>query len=128
MTYQYVVEERPSTKTIATMVTVIEEARKQIPIDLEDYTFFGIHDTWVYHAVFDTKLCVLCQAKTVPFTYSGIHLRAEFPDLEIESENRIGANVHINCRCYLQRDTPESPPIGPRRVKMVRKLRKVKER
>ena len=118
-------------KMVATMVTIIAEARKQIPLEYEDLTFFSVNDTWVYHAIFDTKLCILCQRKTVPFTYSGLHLRAEFPYLEIETENRIGANVHMprddNCRCYLQRDTPESPDIEPRRVKMKRKLKKVRE-
>lgn len=122
-----VVEKRPTRKKIASIIAAIVEARKQIPLDLEQFTFFSRSDIWIYHAVFDTKLCILCQAKTVPFTYSGLHLRAIFPWLEIEAENRIGAWVHPNCRCFLQRVTDRTHPIAPLKFKMKRKLKKVKE-
>jgi hypothetical protein len=44
---------------IAKLVAAISEARKQIPYDLEQFRFFGHDDVWVYHAVFDEKLCIL---------------------------------------------------------------------
>ena len=125
--YELIVHERPSRKSIASIISAVEEARKQIPLDLEQFRFFGKDDTWIYHAVFDEILCILCQRKTVPFTYSGIHLRAEFPWLEIEAENRIGAWVHPNCRCYLQRLTDRTKPIAPLKFKMKRKLKRVRE-
>lgn len=92
---------------IAAVVTAIEMAQKRIPDEYSGLSFFSINDTWVYHAVFDDKFCVLCQAKAVPFTYSGLHLRRDFPYLEIETVNRIKARVHMprddNCRCWLER-------------------------
>jgi hypothetical protein len=95
---------------IAAIMVSVEMALKRIPDEYGDYTFFSIHDTWVYHGVFDEVFCSQCQSKAVPFTYAGSSLRRIFPYLEITDVNRIEAQVHPNCRCYLERSSPLEEP------------------
>jgi len=65
-------------------------------------TFFSIHDVWQFHGVFDEKICPECIDNNFQL-YHGNDLRDKFPNLEITDIDRIEANVHPNCRCWLSR-------------------------
>ena len=85
-------------------VQAIEEAKQHIPLVYRDVvTFFGKHDVWMYHAILDYKLCDQCLSFAQQLHYPGDHLRRSFPYLEIVGTDKILANVHPNCRCYLTR-------------------------
>ena len=73
-------------------------------------TFFSIHDVWLYNAVMDSKVCLICRGHEATGEFRGNHLRARFPYLVIIDENTIGGPepdggglAHPNCRCYLTR-------------------------
>lgn len=68
-------------------------------------TFFSINDQWLYVEISDDKLCHTCHANSLleGGVYSGNHIRAFFPYLEIHDENTIEVNEHPNCRCVLTR-------------------------
>lgn len=66
-------------------------------------TFFSILDLWKYNAIMDTRVCELCRQYEDFEEFNGAMLRTFFPNLEIVSVGLIMANVHPNCRCYLER-------------------------
>lgn len=77
---------------------IIHEAQKRKPPDIA-ISFFGEHDLWFYNAVMDDKTCQACKELDEVGKFKGAHLRRYFPYLEIETDTRIKANVHPNCRC-----------------------------
>ena len=91
-------------------VQVVEKARRRIPEEYKDHSFFGQYDIWRYEGIADQKLCERCLnfflhgPKGSPY-YVGTELRVNFPDLEIEGVNLIMPVVHPNCRCKLHRVT-----------------------
>lgn len=70
-------------------------------------TFFSKHDTWLYQAVLDDRLCPICDRHDDTAEFNGLHLRAKFPYYEIIDENTIKVHAHMprddNCRCILVR-------------------------
>jgi len=80
------------------------KAVQRIPED-SAHSFFGMEDIWHYIPVWDERLCDRCLKHARNEYYVGRHLRAIMPYLEIANENRIDANIHPNCRCYLTRVT-----------------------
>lgn len=94
-------------KYVANIVRAVEavEAYRRIPDKLKHLTFFSHDDWWIYHAVLDGRTCPQCEAyaKGVEAQFSGEFLRSMFPYLEIVDEDTIMANVHPNCRCWLER-------------------------
>ena len=88
---------------IAALVATVE-AKNRVP-DAYRVTFFSPYDIWLYHAVYDFKLCDDCRAKAEQGVFMGNHLRANFPWLQIVSTDRIDVNIHPHCRCYITRWT-----------------------
>lgn len=88
---------------IAAAVAAALEAQKRIPGPLRGYGFFGENDWWLFIAVMDNHTCMQCQDYADRGIFNGVDLRRLFPYLEVESENRVWANVHPNCRCFLVR-------------------------
>lgn len=73
-------------------------------------TFFSDYDMWQYHGLWDGKTCVECKGhlrmgQIGGSIYIGSKIRLLFPYLFIVNANTIQANVHPNCRCYLERIT-----------------------
>jgi len=83
---------------------VVHDATQRKPPN-STVTFFGRYDLWMYHAVLDDKLCDLCLAHEKHPRYLGWHLRLFFPYLKYVNDNKLMANVHPHCRCYLTRVT-----------------------
>lgn len=83
------------------------EAKLRIPLNVSpDKTFFGHGDRWTFHSVLDDRICMICIDKHYPSgLYMGSHLRQHFPELEILDNNRVKANLHPNCRCWIGRLT-----------------------
>ena len=77
--------------------------KKWIPEELTSVTFFGENDWWFFFPLIDARTCERCQEFGERREFSGADLRSTFPNLEIENANRIWANVHPNCRCFLIR-------------------------
>jgi hypothetical protein len=88
-------------KFVISAVRVVE-AVTRIPMAY-DVTFFSKEDRWQYEAVMDDRTCPACNEMDYAGTFTGNHLRRSFPYLEITDADRIKANVHPNCRCYLVR-------------------------
>jgi hypothetical protein len=125
-------EKKPTRTQVAVIVTsVLEGALLRKRAKYVGVTFFAKGDTWVYHGVFDERFCPLCQDKAVPFTYSGLHLRREFPWLMISSEDRIEARVHMprddNCRCWLSRSGASDEALDKQEAKFDVRLERVSD-
>jgi hypothetical protein len=80
-----------------------------------DATFFGKNDHWDYVEDWGYTWttgyvgpCEVCKGhgRNHGGKYTGTHLRATFPYLEILDENTIQVNAHPNCRCALIRTIP----------------------
>ena len=95
---------------MADIINVVEAVKAVQRIQVEHRhepgptaTFFSVHDVWLYVAVMDTRVCLVCRDHEQTGEFRGNHLRATFPYLEIIDVGTIEANVHPNCRCYLTR-------------------------
>lgn len=65
--------------------------------------FFTEDDKWMFHAVLDYKLCDQCLSFAQTMRYRGDELKDKFPYLEVVSSDKIMANIHNHCRCFLTR-------------------------
>lgn len=86
-------------------VQAVRESKTRIYVDTP-LTFFSEYDEWLYVEISDDRLCKTCDInanKMEGGVYTGNHLRAYFPYLEILDENTIKVNEHPNCRCILVR-------------------------
>lgn len=83
----------------------VVDAFKRKPEGLRVVSFFGEYDVWRYIPVFDDRLCPECLGHAIREHYGGVHLRVNFPYLEIVNVDTINAKVHPNCRCRLKRVT-----------------------
>lgn len=91
---------------IATRAVIAVSSTKRIERPLAAFpraTFFSEHDVWLFVEVMDERTCPLCRRYAEHGDFHGNHLRLNFPRLKIEDVNTISANVHPNCRCYLNR-------------------------
>lgn len=98
--------------TITNIASIVEVVRAveawQIPAHIDPrVTFFSILDVWLYQAVLDERLCLICDRHDDVGEYRGNHLRVRFPYYEIIDENTIKVHAHMprddNCRCILVR-------------------------
>ena len=94
--------------SIVEVIQAVEGAKKRKDFPLRPgVTFFSILDVWLYQAVMDERLCLICDRHDDVGEYRGHHLRVRFPYLEIIDENTIKAHAHMprddNCRCFLVR-------------------------
>lgn len=93
---------------VVAVVQAVEGAKKRKDFPLRyGVTFFSKHDTWLYQAIMDDRLCPICDRHDDTAEFNGLHLRAKFPYLEIIDENTIKVHAHLprddNCRCVLVR-------------------------
>lgn len=88
---------------VATKSVIAVDRLKRKPEEYRFQTFFGEYDLWLYVPVYDEKLCEKCEAHAHTQVFRGTELESVFEYLEIEDEDKIYANVHPHCRCYLFR-------------------------
>jgi hypothetical protein len=92
-----------SLSAVAAVSSVLAvDSLKRIPEEYKQ-SFFGEYDLWLYIAVYDEVLCDKCWNFAQMDVFRGTELVSKFPYLEVHDKDRIDANVHPNCRCYLLR-------------------------
>jgi hypothetical protein len=80
----------------------LHEAKKRIPIEYGNVSFFGENDEWLYISSYALAMCDVCGGYDNDH-YFGPDLRGAFPYLTIIDENNIYAGVHPHCGCILSR-------------------------
>jgi len=107
--YYYQVAEELHKPLLAAIV--VHESLQRIPQPQRSgVTYYSELDTWLFHAIMDTRTCDLCRHYEDMEEIRGDQLRLEFPYHVILDENTIvgpapdgSGLVHPNCRCYLTR-------------------------